>query len=158
MHRDGLYSRVGEEKNVHFPFLYDEYVHIDMCEIIYPYSWLEEVEQLRTLRDVQQDVDHLIREEWHSHYWAPLSNLARLTEEVGELAREINHHYGEKPKKVSEEDGNIATELGDILYILATLANSIGVDLDTAFNQVMNKYRQRDAQRWKQRETTTEPS
>jgi len=113
---------------------------------------------LRTLRDVQQDVDHLIREEWHNHYWAPLSSLARLTEEVGELAREINHRYGEKPKKASEEDGDIGAELGDILYILATLANSIGVDLDTAFNQVMNKYRQRDAQRWEQRETTTEPS
>ncbi len=104
---------------------------------------------MRTLRDVQQDVDHLIREEWHNHYWAPLSSLARLTEEVGELAREINHRYGEKPKKASEEDGDIAAELGDILYILATLANSIGVDLDAAFNQVMNKYRQRDAQRWK---------
>jgi NTP pyrophosphatase (non-canonical NTP hydrolase) len=112
---------------------------------------------LRTLRDVQQDIDHLIKEEWHSHYWTPLSNLARLTEEVGELAREINHHYGEKPKKASEEDGNIAAELGDILYILATLANSIGVDLDAAFSLVMNKYRQRDAQRWKQDEITTEP-
>ena len=111
---------------------------------------------MRTLRDVQQDVDHLIQEEWHSHYWAPLSNLARLTEEVGELAREINHRYGEKPKKVSEEDGDIAAELGDILYILATLANSIGVDLDAAFDQVMNKYRQRDALRWEQREITTE--
>ena len=113
---------------------------------------------MRTLHDVQQDVDHLIREEWHNHYWAPLSGLARLTEEVGELAREINHRYGEKPKKASEGDGDIAAELGDILYILATLANSIGVDLDAAFNQVMNKYRQRDALRWKSDETTTEPS
>lgn len=120
---------------------------------------IAEVDQLRTLHDVQQEVDHLIREEWQNHYWAPLSSLARLTEEVGELAREINHRYGEKPKKASEgEDGDIATELADILYILATLANSIGVDLDAAFSQVMHKYRQRDAQRWKPDQVSGEPS
>lgn len=103
---------------------------------------------MRTLRDVQQEVDTLIKEEWHSTYWSPLSSLARLTEEVGELAREINHSYGEKPKKASEDQGNIAAEIGDILFILASLANSLGVDLDTAFEQVMAKYQHRDAQRW----------
>lgn len=104
---------------------------------------------MRTLGDVQHQVDHLIREEWQSTYWTPLSSLARLTEEVGELAREINHSYGEKPKKESEAQGNIATEMGDILFILASLANSIGVDLDSAFENVMAKYQRRDAQRWK---------
>lgn len=105
---------------------------------------------MRTLQDVQREIDTLIREEWHSHYWAPLSSLARLTEEVGELAREVNHTYGEKPKKASEEQGNIAVEMGDILFILASLANSLGIDLDEAFEQVMAKYQRRDAQRWKQ--------
>jgi NTP pyrophosphatase (non-canonical NTP hydrolase) len=104
---------------------------------------------MRTLRDVQQEIDTLIKEEWQSNYWTPLSSLARLTEEVGELAREINHTYGEKPKKASEEQGNIATEMGDILFILASLANSIDVDLDAAFEEVMAKYQRRDAQRWK---------
>ena len=104
---------------------------------------------MRTLRDVQQEIDVLIKEEWQSHYWAPLSSLARLIEEVGELAREINAQYGEKPKKASEGAVNIAAEMGDILFILASLANSIGVDLDTAFAEVMAKYQQRDAQRWK---------
>ena len=104
---------------------------------------------MRTLGDVQHEVDHLIREEWQSTYWSPLSSLARLTEEVGELAREINHSYGEKPKKGSEEQGSVATEIGDILFILSSLANSIGVDLDSAFEAVMAKYQQRDAQRWK---------
>lgn len=103
---------------------------------------------MRTLVDVQREIDHLIKEEWHSDYWHPLSSLARLTEEVGELAREINHRYGEKPKKGSEDEGNISVELGDVLYIVASLANSIGVDLDAAFDEVMSKYRQRDAQRW----------
>ncbi len=103
---------------------------------------------MRTLGDIQHEVDHLIKEEWQSTYWAPLSSLARLTEEVGELAREINHSYGEKPKKSSEGQGKIATEMGDILFILASLANSIEVDLDAAFEGVMTKYRRRDAQRW----------
>jgi NTP pyrophosphatase (non-canonical NTP hydrolase) len=104
--------------------------------------------QMRTLADIQQEIDHLIKEEWHSNYWSPLSSLARLTEEVGELAREINHTYGEKPKKVSEGQGSIAAEMADILFILASLANSIDVDLDGAFAEVMAKYRLRDAQRW----------
>jgi NTP pyrophosphatase (non-canonical NTP hydrolase) len=103
---------------------------------------------MRTLTDVQQEIDHLIKEEWHSDYWHPLSSLARLTEEVGELAREINHRYGEKTKKASEDEGNISAELGDILYIVASLANSLDVNLDTAFDEVMKKYRRRDAQRW----------
>ena len=94
-------------------------------------------------------MDHLIREEWQSHYWQPLSSLARLTEEVGELAREINHHYGEKPKKATEEKGSIAAEIGDILYIVASLANSLDIDLNEAFDMAMEKYRQRDAKRWK---------
>ena len=103
---------------------------------------------MRTLVEMQQDVDHLIKEEWHSHYWSPLASLARLTEEVGELAREINHSYGEKPKKVSEGAGTVAAEMGDILFILSSLANSIGVDLDASFEEVMAKYRRRDTQRW----------
>ena len=103
---------------------------------------------MHTLGDVQQEIDQLIKEEWQSNYWSPLSSLARLTEEVGELAREINHSYGEKSKKASEGAGDIATEMGDILFILASLANSTGVDLNAAFTGVMTKYRQRDAQRW----------
>ena len=103
---------------------------------------------MRTLSDVQQEIDTLIKDEWNSNYWSPLSSLARLTEEIGELAREINHTYGEKPKKASESEDSIAAEMGDILFILASLANSIGVDLDTAFEDVMAKYQQRDAHRW----------
>ncbi len=105
---------------------------------------------MRTLGDMQNEVDHLIKGEWQSNYWTPLSSLARLTEEVGELAREINHSYGEKPKKSSEGRSSIANEVGDILFIVAALANSIEVDLDSAFEGVMAKYQRRDAQRWSQ--------
>jgi len=103
---------------------------------------------MRTLADVQREIDHLIREEWRSTYWSPLASLARLTEEVGELAREINHTYGEKPKKSDEAHGSIAAEMADILFILASLANSIEIDLDAAFEEVMAKYQRRDAGRW----------
>ena len=109
---------------------------------------------MRTLHDVQQEVEHLIKDEWHSHYWSPLSSFTRLTEEVGELAREINHRYGEKPKKADEEPGAIASEMGDILFILASLANSLDIDLDAAFGDVMAKYQQRDAQRWTDKQST----
>ncbi len=104
---------------------------------------------MRTLAEVQQEIDHLIKEEWQSGYWSPLSSLARLTEEVGELAREVNHLYGEKRKKSSEAEGSVAAEMADILFILASLANSLEIDLDTAFDAVMAKYQQRDATRWK---------
>ncbi len=97
---------------------------------------------------MQREINTLITEEWHNTYWQPLSSLARLTEEVGELALEINHTYGEKPKKANEEEGDIALELADILYIVATMANSLDIDLDTAFGKVMDKYRKRDAHRW----------
>src|SRR5438132_14383664 len=109
---------------------------------IRPVEWESRSQEFRmhTLDDIQHEVEHLIKEEWQSTYWAPLSSLARLTEEVGELAREINHRYGEKPKKTSEGQGDIAREMGDILFILASLANSIGIDLDSAFEEVMAKY------------------
>ena len=74
--------------------------------------------------------------------------LARMTEEVGELAREINHLYGQKPKKPGEEEGNLAMELADILFIIICMANSLNLDLDKAFIDMMEKYRQRDINRW----------
>lgn len=103
---------------------------------------------MRTLAEIQKEIDHLIRNEWQSGYWSPLANLARLTEEVGELAREINHTYGEKPKKASESQGSIAAEMADVLFTLALMANSIDLDLETAFEEVMAKYQKRDARRW----------
>src|SRR5487761_1868075 len=103
--------------------------HDVAAQCIAPPHHSDGVSCMRTLQDVQNEIDALIRVEWHSDYWSPLSSLARLTEEVGELAREINHTYGEKPKKVSEGQGSIAAEMADILFILASLANSIDIDL-----------------------------
>lgn len=74
--------------------------------------------------------------------------VVRLTEELGELAREINHHYGEKPKKKDEPDGSIALELGDLLFVITCLANRLDIDLNQAFNDVMQKFETRDKFRW----------
>ena len=70
------------------------------------------------------------------------------TEELGELAREINHYYGEKPKKASEKPKTIEEELGDVLFVLICFANSLNIDLSKAFDLVMNKFNKLDANRW----------
>ncbi len=75
-------------------------------------------------------------------------NVARLTEEVGELAREVNHQFGPKKKKPEEPPGSIAMELADILFVVVCIANSQGIDLDDAFAQMMSKVTSRDAGRW----------
>jgi NTP pyrophosphatase (non-canonical NTP hydrolase) len=100
-----------------------------------------------TINEAQAAV-HTWISQWDEGYWSPLANLARLTEEVGELAREINHHHGEKPKKASEDEGSIAMELADILFVVVTLANSLEIDLTEAFRAVMEKYEMRDGERW----------
>lgn len=81
-------------------------------------------------------------------YFHPLTNLARLTEEVGELAREINHRFGEKTKKPEEAEGDLAMELADILFVLICIANREGIDLQQAFDRMMEKVEQRDRGRW----------
>lgn len=102
-------------------------------------------------KNAQAEVDEWISQ-FEAGYWKPHSNLARLVEEVGELAREINHQFGEKPKKSSEREGAIADELGDVLFVTIAMANSLGIDLDEAFANVLAKYRRRDAGRWRRKE------
>jgi NTP pyrophosphatase (non-canonical NTP hydrolase) len=108
------------------------------------------VHHTMTLADVQARVDDWVSQ-FEAGYWPPLSMLARLTEEVGELARELNHTYGHKPKKKNEPAGDIALEVADILFVLVCLCNSLGIDLGTAFERVMHKYDQRDGSRWPRR-------
>lgn len=100
-----------------------------------------------TIRDAQAAVDAWISR-FEEGYWPPLANLARLVEEVGELARELNHRHGSKPKKPGEPEGDLGLELADILFVLIALANEQGVDLSGAFRDVLRKYDSRDAQRW----------
>jgi NTP pyrophosphatase (non-canonical NTP hydrolase) len=100
------------------------------------------------LKDAQARVDAWISQ-FEEGYWPPLANLARLVEEVGELARELNHHYGTKPKRPDEPDVDLALELGDVLFVLIALANEQGIDLEEALGRVLEKYRVRDGGRWK---------
>ncbi len=104
------------------------------------------------IKEMQTEVDRWISQ-FEEGYWHPLSMLARLTEEVGELAREINHQYGEKTKKHHEPPGNLDLELADILFIVICYANSLNIDLEKAFKAVMEKYRLRDSDRWTKKVT-----
>lgn len=82
-------------------------------------------------------------------YFHPLSQFTRLVEEVGELARILNHLYGDKPKKNSEDKQNLEEEIGDVLFTLICLANSTGVDLNKAIKQSVEKLVKRDKNRYK---------
>lgn len=99
------------------------------------------------IQEMQQEVDRWIGR-FEEGYWPPLAMLARLTEEVGELAREVNHQFGTKPKKPDEPVGDLALELADILFIIICYANSLGIDLNVAFKNMMEKYKKRDSHRW----------
>ena len=103
------------------------------------------------IRTIQRDVDRYISQ-FREGYFPPLVNLARLTEEVGELAREMNHRFGPKTKKPEEPEGDVALELADVLFVLVVLANQMEVDLDAAVARTMEKYRVRDADRWERRD------
>lgn len=100
-----------------------------------------------TLLEAQAEVDAWISR-FEEGYWPPLTNLARLIEEVGELAREMNHRFGHKPKKVDEPDQELAMELADVLFVLLVIANEQEIDLDDALTRVLEKYRTRDGERW----------
>ena len=99
------------------------------------------------INSIQQEVDNWISQ-FEEGYWEPSNQMVKLIEEVGELAREINHVYGQKPKKPEEPLGNIALELGDILFVIVCLANSLNINLEEAFKLVMEKYKTRDKDRW----------
>lgn len=102
-----------------------------------------------TLRDVQQEVDDWVQT-YAGGYWEPLAILARLVEEVGELARLVNHQHGPKKKKDSEIVQDMGEEIADVLYTLVCLANVEGLDMDEGFSAMMAKLSQRDAGRFQQ--------
>ncbi|HEX8408870.1 MAG TPA: nucleotide pyrophosphohydrolase [Thermoanaerobaculia bacterium] len=96
---------------------------------------------------IQQEVDAWISQ-FEEGYFPPLPMLARLTEEVGELARVLMHQYGGKKPKPGEAHGDAGEEIADAIFVLVCLANSLDVDLDEKFSAMMTKYRERDADRW----------
>lgn len=97
--------------------------------------------------DAQARVDAWISQ-FEEGYFHPLTNLARLAEEVGELSREVNHRFGQKTRKPEEPEGDLGMEMADILFVLFCMANREGIDLDEAFGRMMAKVETRDASRW----------
>lgn len=102
-----------------------------------------------TLEEVQKTVDNWIKE--HGvRYFNELTNMAMLTEEVGEVARIIARRYGEQSEKASDKDKDLGDEMADVLFVLLCLANQTGVDLTKALSKNLEKKTKRDSTRHKE--------
>ena len=99
-----------------------------------------------SIENIQKNVDNFITN--HGGYWPPLSMLSAVIEEVGELAHEINHLEGFKPKR-SNEPAAIGEELADILFAIVCIANYYKLNLRKEFEEVLKKYSIRDSNRFK---------
>ena len=104
-----------------------------------------------TLQNAQQKVDDWIKTVG-VRYFSELTNMAILTEEVGELARIMARKYGDQSFKKSEEEKNLGDEMADVLWVLICLANQTGIDLTDAFQKNLEKKNNRDASRHQQNE------
>ena len=103
-----------------------------------------------TLKDTQKQVDDWVKQ-FKIEYFHPIEQMACLSEEVGELARELNHRHGPKKKKPIEDTKEVADEMADILFVLCCIANSQGIDLEEAFSRTMNKLYGRDKDRFEKK-------
>ncbi len=103
-----------------------------------------------TLADYQKQIDDMLQG-LEKPYWHPLSQMARLSEEVGEVARILNHQFGDKPKKPTEEHEDLADELADVLYTVLCLANSQKIALDKPLQRAIAKLETRDKGRFKKK-------
>lgn len=99
-----------------------------------------------TLSEAQKQVDEWIKT-YGVRYFSELTNMAILTEEVGELARIIARKYGDQSFKKSDENVNLADEMADVLWVLMCLANQTGVDLTEALEKNIEKKTKRDSTR-----------
>jgi len=103
-----------------------------------------------SLVNYQKRVDDWVKQ-YKIGYFKPLEAIARLSEEVGELAREINHRYGPKKKKSTERKNELADEMADIIFTIICMANLLGIDLDKSFEKMMKKLNTRDKKRYKKK-------
>ena len=101
----------------------------------------------KTLSDLQKQVDKWISK-YGGGYWDPLSMLAALIEESGELAKEINYQQGYKPKKSNEKEHKINEEVADVLFALICIANHFEIDLEKELKKTLHKYTTRDEKRF----------
>ncbi|SOC78782.1 NTP pyrophosphatase, house-cleaning of non-canonical NTPs [Salinimicrobium sediminis] len=103
------------------------------------------------LQHAQKSVDEWIKE--HGvRYFNELTNMAQLTEEVGEVARIIARRYGEQSEKESDKEKDLGEELADVVFVVLCLANQTGINLQEAFDKKLNLKTQRDKYRHKNNE------
>lgn len=102
--------------------------------------------QALTIREAQQAIDNWIKT-FGVRYYSELTNMAILTEEVGEVARIISRKYGEQSFKGSDKDKDLGDELADVLFVLICLANQTGIDLTEALEKNLQKKTKRDKKR-----------
>lgn len=103
-----------------------------------------------SLEVYQKQIDDMLQA-YEKPYWYPLSRLARLIEEVGEVSRILNNQYGDKPKKKTEAHEDLGDELADVLYTVICLANSQGIELDDPLQKAIAKLETRDKGRFKKK-------
>lgn len=102
----------------------------------------------KSLQQLQDEIDQLLSG-YEKPYWDPLSNIARLAEETGEVARIINHKYGDKPPKPDDKEDDLEDELADVLWTIICLANSHDISLEKGMERAINKLVVRDKDRFK---------
>jgi NTP pyrophosphatase (non-canonical NTP hydrolase) len=101
------------------------------------------------IKELQEQVDTWIQK-YGVRYFNELTNMAMLTEEVGEVARIVARRYGEQSEKESDKKKDLADEMADVLWVLCCLANQCGVDLETAMQKNFEKKTERDNTRHKE--------
>lgn len=99
-----------------------------------------------TIKEAQSTVDQWINT-YGVRYFNELTNMAQLTEEVGEVARIIARRYGEQSEKESDKDKDLGDELADVMWVVICLANQTGIDLEEALKRNIEKKTQRDDKR-----------
>ncbi len=96
--------------------------------------------------EAQKKVDDWIKQ-YGVRYFSELTNMAMLTEEVGEVARIIARRYGEQSEKESDKNKDLGDELADVMFVLICLANQTGIDLEEALKRNLDKKTNRDSER-----------
>ena len=103
-----------------------------------------------SLRNMQLEVDTWIQQ-FTPSYWPPLSIMAQITEETGELARNLNNMYGGRVKKDADELKHLSEEIADIMFALICLANSHNIDLNKSWKETISKRCNRDKDRYERK-------
>ena len=104
-----------------------------------------------SLIDIQKQVDEWTNQ-FTPQYFKPLSIIAKLSEELGELSKEINDRYGDRVKKSGEDTKDIGSEICDIIFALTCLANSHNINLDESWKSIMKKFDTRDHSRFERKD------